>query len=163
MQDILSVTCPPGVVRSLRSFIIQEDTQMNTKLTVFFDDPFWVGVFERIDEGLLETSRVVFGAEPKDYEVYAFILENYYKLKFSRPIKVEVEAERRINPKRLQRKVRKETSTSGIGTKAQQALKLEQESRKIESKKASKRKREEMEQFKFEKRQEKKKEKKKGH
>jgi len=32
---------------------------MNIKLTIFFDDPFWVGVFERIDEGMLETSRVV--------------------------------------------------------------------------------------------------------
>ncbi|MCX8131994.1 MAG: YjdF family protein [Clostridia bacterium] len=136
---------------------------MNTKLTVFFDDPFWVGVFERLDESLLETSRVVFGAEPKDYEVYAFILENYFMLKFSRPVKVEVGFEKRINPKRLQRKVRKETSISGIGTKAQQAIKLEQESRKSENKKASKQKREEMEQLKFEKRQEKKKEKKKGH
>jgi hypothetical protein len=72
---------------------------MNTKLTVFFDDPFWVGVFERTDGGLLETARVVFGSEPKDYEVYAFILENYYKLGFSRPISVGAEVERRINPK----------------------------------------------------------------
>ena len=136
---------------------------MEAKLTVYFDDPFWVGVFERFEDGLLETSRVVFGAEPKDYEVYAFILENYYKLKFSKAIQVEVQSERRINPKRLQRKVKKETSASGIGTKAQQAIKLEHETRKLENKKASKEKREELEQLKFEKRQGKKKEKKKGH
>ena len=136
---------------------------MNTKLTVFFDDPFWVGVFERLDGGLLETSRVVFGAEPKDYEVYAFVLENYCRLKFSRPISVDIEPEKRINPKRLQRKVRKETSDSGIGTKAQQAIKLEYEARKQEQKKTSKEKREELEQLKFEKSQEKKKERKKGH
>jgi hypothetical protein len=110
---------------------------MNTKLTVFFDDPFWVGVVERLDEGLLETSRVVFGAEPKDYEVYFFILENYYRLKFSRPIEVEAMPEKRINPKRLQRKIRKETSGSGIGTKAQQAMKLEHDARKKEKKTAS--------------------------
>jgi len=136
---------------------------VEAKLTVYFDDPFWVGVFERFEDGLLETSRVVFGAEPKDYEVYAFILENYYKLKFSKAIQVEVQSERRINPKRLQRKVKKETSASGIGTKAQQAIKLEHETRKLENKKASKEKREELEQLKFEKRQGKKKEKKKGH
>lgn len=136
---------------------------MKAKLTVYFDDPFWVGVFERLEDGLFETLRVVFGAEPKDYEVYAFILENYYKLKFSRAIKVEVESEKRINPKRLQRKIRKETSVSGIGTKAQQAIKLEHEMLKLENKKASKEKREELEQLKFEKRQGKKKEKKKGH
>jgi hypothetical protein len=136
---------------------------MNTKLTVYFDDLFWVGVFERIDEGLIETSRVVFGSEPKGYEVYAFILENYYELKFSRAIKIEAESEKRINPKRLQRRVRKETSESGIGTKAQQAMKLEHETRKLENKKAFKEKREELDQLKFEKRQKKKKEKKKGH
>jgi predicted DNA-binding protein (MmcQ/YjbR family) len=124
---------------------------MATKLTVYFDDPFWVGVFEKIEYGLLETSRVVFGAEPKDYEVYVFILENYYNLKFSRAIKVEVESAKHINPKRLRRTVKKETSTSGIGTKAQQAIKLEHETRKLENKKASKKKHEELEQLKFEK------------
>lgn len=136
---------------------------MNTKLTIYFDDPFWVGVFERIDFGLLETSRVVFGVEPKDYEVYAFVLENYYKLKFSRAINVEINSEKYINPKRLQRRIRKETSATGVGTKAQQVIKLEHESRKLENKKASKEKNEELERLKFEKRQEKKKEKKKGH
>jgi hypothetical protein len=136
---------------------------MNTKLTVFFDEPFWVGVFERAENGLLETARVVFGAEPKDYEVYAYVLENYNRLKFSCPIVVEAEAERIINPKRLQRIVRRETNHSGVGTKAQQAMKLEQEAQKKERRKVSKEKREELEQLKFEKRQEKKKEKKKGY
>lgn len=60
------------------------------KLTVFFDDPFWVGVFERIEENKLSVCRVVFGAEPKDYEVYDFILKNYSNLKFSSSIEVEV-------------------------------------------------------------------------
>ena len=39
------------------------------KLTVFFEDPFWVGIFERIEKGKLSVCRVVFGSEPKDYEV----------------------------------------------------------------------------------------------
>jgi hypothetical protein len=136
---------------------------MNIKLTVFFEDPFWIGVFERVDGELLETSRVVFGAEPKDYEVYSFLLKNYFSLRFSRPVRVEAGEERRINPKRLQRQVRHETAAVGVGTKAQQAMKLEYEARKQENKKASKEKRELMEQLKFEKHQEKKKEKKKGH
>lgn len=136
---------------------------MNIKLTVFFDDPFWVGVFERTYDGMLETSRVVFGAEPKDFEVYSFILNSYFSLRFSRPYKAEAEESRRINPKRLQRLVRKETNGSGIGTKAQQAIKLEQEAKKHENKKLSKEKKEEIERLKFEKRREKNKEKKKGH
>ena len=43
---------------------------MGTSLTVFFDNPFWVGVFERVDDGKLSVCKVTFGAEPKDYEVW---------------------------------------------------------------------------------------------
>ena len=135
---------------------------MNIKLTVYFDDPFWVGVFERTEEEVLQVSRVVFGSEPRDYEVYAFILKNYYKLVFSRPIKTDAGDQKEINPKRLKRVIKKETSQKGVGTRAQQAMKLEYEKRKEECRKLSKEKREEFERTKFEKRQEKKKEKKKG-
>ena len=43
--------------------------KVNGKLTVYFEEPFWVGVFERIDGGKLSVAKVTFGAEPKDYEV----------------------------------------------------------------------------------------------
>ena len=33
------------------------------RLTVFFEEPFWVGVYERVTEGRLEAARVVFGDE----------------------------------------------------------------------------------------------------
>lgn len=36
------------------------------KLTVFFEKPFWVGVFERIEDGKLSVTKVTFGTEPKD-------------------------------------------------------------------------------------------------
>lgn len=42
------------------------------KLTVFFEEPFWIGVFERIYDGKLSACKVTFGAEPKDYEVLEF-------------------------------------------------------------------------------------------
>lgn len=133
------------------------------KLTIFFDDPFWVGVFERFEEDKLEICRVVFGQEPKDNEIYEFILKNFYKLQFSNSISVDVKAETKVNPKRMQRKVRRALQEKGIGTKAQQALKLDCETRKIERKMFSKEKREREEEIKFQKKQEKKKQKKKGH
>lgn len=34
------------------------------KLTVFFEGPFWVGIFERMSEGRLSVCKVTFGAEP---------------------------------------------------------------------------------------------------
>ena len=49
-------------------------------LTVLFDAPFWVGIFERIEDNKLTVAKVIFGAEPKDYEVYDFILKNFYRL-----------------------------------------------------------------------------------
>ena len=39
--------------------------KVNGKLTVYFEEPFWVGVFERFKEGKLSAAKVVFGAEPK--------------------------------------------------------------------------------------------------
>ena len=37
-----------------------------TRLTVFFEAPFWVGVFERFEGGTLSVCKITFGAEPKD-------------------------------------------------------------------------------------------------
>ena len=57
-----------------------------SKLTVFFDGLFWIGIYERIQDGKLEACKITFGAEPKDYEVYGFILKNWHKLRFSPPV-----------------------------------------------------------------------------
>lgn len=78
------------------------------KLTVYFDPPFWVGVFEEISDGKVATCKVVFGAEPKDYQVYEFVLRNYCHLKFSQPAPLEGKSsETKMNPKRLQRLIKK--------------------------------------------------------
>lgn len=103
------------------------------KLTVFFDNPFWIGVFERIENGNLSVSKVTFGAEPKDYEIYEFILKHYYSLQFS-PAVATVVKENKVNPKRMQRKIEKQLRDTGIGTKSQQVLKLQQEQSKKERK-----------------------------
>ena len=57
--------------------------KVNGKLTVFFEEPFWVGIFERIEDGKLSVAKVTFGAEPKDYEVQEYIQKCYFSLKFS--------------------------------------------------------------------------------
>ena len=73
--------------------------KVSGRLTVFFEEPFWIGVFERISEGKLSVCKVTFGAEPKDYEVYDFVLRNYYRLKFSPAVATDVKEAGR-NPKR---------------------------------------------------------------
>ncbi len=131
------------------------------KLTVFFEEPFWVGVFERVCDGKLSVSRVVFGGEPKDYEVYEFILQHSHRLQFSPAVEAELKAPPQ-NPKRLQPEARKQTQATGIGTKSQQALKLQQEQGKLRRKEASGELREAEEQRKCPMKQQKKREKHRG-
>lgn len=135
--------------------------EQSGKLTVFFEDPFWVGVFERISDGKLSVCKVIFGAEPKDYEIYAFVLRNHGRLKFSPSVEAEAKKTSH-NPKRIQREIQRQVQNTGIGTKAQQALKLQQEQMKTERKTESRRRREEEKQLRFEQKQQKRKEKHRG-
>jgi len=100
-------------------------------------------------------------AEPKDYEIYNFVLKNYYRLRFSSAVATDVKEASR-NPKRVQREVRKQIQNTGIGTKSQQALKLQQEQLKIERRTVSREKREAEKQRQFELKQQKRKEKHRG-
>ena len=135
--------------------------KVSGKLTVFFEEPFWVGVFESVSDGKLSVCKVTFGVEPKDYEVYDFVLKNYYRLRFSPAVATDVKEAGR-NPKRVQREVRKQVQNNGIGTKSQQALKLQQEQLKIERKIMSREQREAEKERQFELKQQKRKEKHRG-
>ena len=105
--------------------------------------------------------KITFGAEPKDYEIYDFILKNYYQLRFSLAVATDVKEVGR-NPKRVQREVQKQLQNTGIGTKSQQALKLQQEQLKTERKIVSREQREAEKQRQFEMKQQKKKKKHRG-
>ena len=78
---------------------------------------------DRTGQVCYSVCKITFGSEPKDYEVYEFLLKNWHKLKFSPPIQAEIVIERKINPKRMQREIQSQLQDKGIGTKAQQALK----------------------------------------
>ena len=136
--------------------------KVNGKLTVYFEEPFWIGVFERIEDGKLSVAKVTFGAEPKDYEVQEYIQKHYASLKFSPAVDAVVKDIKR-NPKRMQREARRQMQETGIGTKSQQALKLQQEQNKQECKIRSTEKKEAEELRMFEMKQQKKREKHKGH
>lgn len=136
--------------------------KVNGKLTVYFEDPFWVGVFERIENGKLTVAKVTFGAEPKDYEVQEYVQKYYFSLKFSPAVDTVVKDIKR-NPKRMQREAKKQMQETGIGTKSQQALKLQQEQNKQERKVRNREKKEADELRMFELKQQKKREKHRGH
>ena len=136
---------------------------VRTQITVLFEDPFWVALYERESGGKYEVCKITFGAEPKDYEVYEFLLKNHKKLPFSPAVSVCGFEEKRISPKRRQREAKKATEQKGIGTKAQQALKLQHEQNKIERKARTKEMKEAEKKLRFEQKQQKKKQKHNGH
>ena len=136
--------------------------EVSSGLTVFFSAPFWIGIFEQVCNGELPTSKVTFGSEPKDYEVYEFIQRNYYKLRFSPAVAVDMDRAKKRNPKRVQREIHKQVNNIGIGTKSQQALKMQQEQMKTERKAIKREKREAEKKRQFDLKQQKKKKKHRG-
>ena len=136
--------------------------EVRSRLTVYFEDPFWIGVFECIENKKLSVCKVTFGAEPTGAEIQEFILNNYYSLQFS-PAVTTVVKETKKNPKRLQREAKKQMLNTGIGTKSQVALKLQQEKNKQERKVRSKEEKEAEKLRMFELKQQKRLEKHKGH
>lgn len=134
-----------------------------SKLTVLFEEPFWIGLWEREEGGRYEVCKITFGAEPKDHQVYDFLLKNWHGLRFSPALEAEQAEDRRISPKRMQRLIHKQTAETGIGTKAQQALKLQQEQGKLARKTRTRAQREAEVQARFAQHQEKRREKHKGH
>ena len=44
--------------------------------TVLFENPFWIGLYERIEGERYEVCKITFGTEPKDYEVYDYFIAN---------------------------------------------------------------------------------------
>ncbi len=137
---------------------------VSVKLTVLFDEPFWVGLYERETDGRYEVARIVFGAEPKDYEVQAWLLANAYTLRFSPSFESAKRiSNERINPKRKQRQAARQLEATGVGTRAQQALSLLREQSAVQRREKTKELREAEAERQFQLRQHKRREKHRGH
>ena len=133
------------------------------RLTVYFEPPFWVGLYQREEADGCRVCRVVFGGEPRDQEVLDYFQSRWRELVFSPPAASGPDPDRPAGPKRARREARKAVRPAGAGTKAQQALQLQREQRKIERKTVSKERREEQRERKLALRREKRREKHKGH
>ena len=132
-------------------------------LTILFEDPFWIGLYERIHNDKYEVCKITFGAEPKDYEVSDFLLKNWHKLKFSPPVQINHVEKQKVSPKRMQREIHKQVQNTGISTKSQQALQLQREQMKTERKTINKEQREAEQERRFKQKQQKRREKHRGH
>ncbi len=102
-------------------------------LTVYFDAPFWVGVFERDEAGGLAVARVVFGAEPSDAQVYA-ALDLWRGLAWKTAAVGDSPPRRQKSPKRVQREAARAAAAPAPSTRAQEAMRLALEAQKREHK-----------------------------
>lgn len=116
-------------------------SKVTGELSVYFDGQFWVGVFERCQNGTLSAAKVTFGAEPRNFEVLKFVCENYFKLKFSPAVEGIPKAEHK-NPKRVRREIQRELQNVPRCTKSQAAMKLQQEQAKTERRQVTREERE---------------------
>ncbi len=100
---------------------------MDCVCTIFFENPFWVGVLERYDEAGYAAARYVFGGEPTDAELLRFAADESPRLVFSARTDGPPSGRAEVNFKRRRRLARKETAQLGIGTLAQRTLQSERE------------------------------------
>jgi hypothetical protein len=99
-------------------------------LTVHFEDPFWVGLFEREDAEGYAAARVVFGAEPSDREVHVLVLSRCTRLVFTAPDGLQTRRPARLSHKRAQREAARAMERVGTSTRAQEAMRVALEARK---------------------------------
>jgi hypothetical protein len=137
---------------------------MSFSLEVFFEDPFWVGLFTLSEGSTAQYSRVVFGGEPSDNEIYHYFLRNFSALKFSELLPV-IEAKPLIkNPKRRQREVSKNLKQQTGEKKSYEVVKQQiQQTQKASRKTAQKQEKSQIEEYKTQLKQAKRKEKHRGH
>ena len=98
------------------------------RLTILFDPPYWIGLLEAESDGLLYAARHIFGAEPSDPEVYAFVQNDLLPLMRSMTVGLPIDSaptSRHINPKRLQRNIRREVLRTDVPSKAHEAIRLQ--------------------------------------
>ena len=62
---------------------------MSIVLNVFFDDRCWVTLFIKKEDNTEKYAWILFEKEPSDVELYKYVLDNYYSLKFSDIYQVE--------------------------------------------------------------------------
>ena len=134
-----------------------------TALTAYFEEPFWVGLWERREAGRYQACRTVFGGEPTDGEVYEYVLRCWSALDFSPALPDEGRADRPVKAKRMRRQVRQDLARSGTGTKAQQALQKQREQNQAARRDRRRADREERRQAQYEQRKAKRREKRRGH
>jgi len=106
--------------------------------TVFFEDPFWVGVLEENYNENIYMGKHIFGAEPSNSELLQFYIYEFDKIKKIKIGESEVKT-KKMSFKKSLTKSKKTQNRVNIGTKSQnlfkkaleETLKIKKKERKI--------------------------------
>jgi len=96
---------------------------ITSTFTIFFEDPFWVGVLEENYNGKDYMGKHIFGAEPSNSELlqfYIYEFENINKIKIS---ETNIET-KKMKYKKAINKSKKMQNKIGVGTKSQNLFKI---------------------------------------
>ncbi|EEM58339.1 MULTISPECIES: YjdF family protein [Bacillus cereus group] len=103
------------------------------KLTIYFDEQFWIGIVEMYENNKLKVCKHTFGSEPKDSEILDFIFHDMVPLlSGASGVKNSIDKRKNkaINPKRLIRLAAKEIKNQGVSNKSYEVLRIELEQKK---------------------------------
>lgn len=136
-------------------------------ITIMFDLPFWIVLFESFEKGKYSVAREVIGtSEPTNAELLQFFDRlDFNRLCYTIPTEEEKVQKSKIGFKKMQKKVKKateETNYKYTYSKAHEELKKQREQNKQKRESASKEDREEQKERIFELKQQKKKKKLRG-
>ena len=108
-------------------------------LTVYFEDPFWIGLFEHYNGNLYGVAKIIFGSEPKNQEIQLLILKHFANVKFSYTNESPSRTALKVsNPKRMQRMINRQLQKKETSTKSQIALQMQKQEGKERRKQKSK-------------------------
>jgi hypothetical protein len=90
--------------------------------TIFFEDPFWVGILEENYNGIIYIGKHIFGAEPSNSELLQFYINKFENIRKFKIGKTDIET-KKMNFKKAIKKSMKAQNKIGIGTKSQNLFK----------------------------------------
>ena len=86
--------------------------------TIFFEDPFWVGILEENYNDINYMGKHIFGAEPSNSELLQFYIYRLDKIKKIKTSETNIETEK-MGFKKSLNKSKKIQNKTGVGTKSQ--------------------------------------------
>jgi hypothetical protein len=136
--------------------------RVTSVFTIFFEEPFWVGILEENYNGINYMGKHIFGAEPSNSELLQFYIYEFEKINRLKISETNMEI-KKVSFKKSLNKSKKIQNKIGVGTKSQNLFQKTFEETMEINKKEKRVEKIMDEEEKYKKKQEKKLEKRKGH